>query len=122
MRPTKGNTGWPPGSSFGPARSGAAEGGAGADGLAEGGLVARGVVEDLDDLHVDPAGQRQGHVAGAEAGMDAAVDELRPEQPADALGGAGESIRSGCEADVVQAHDQIVISPRGGPDTGVRFS
>ena len=94
-----------------PAEPAAAEGGAGAHGLAERGLVAGRVVEDLDDLHVDAAGQRQDHVAGAEAGMDPTVDEVRAEQPPDALGGAGKSIRSGGEADVVQAHDQI-LAPR----------
>ena len=105
-----------------PAEPAAAEGGAGADGLAEGGLVAGGVVEDLDDLHVDVAGQRQGHVAGAEAGMDAPVDEVGAEQPPDALGGAGKSIRSGGEADVVQAHDQILVRAHAGLDTGVGVS
>ena len=105
-----------------PAEPAAAEGGAGADGLAEGGLVAGRVVEDLDDLHVDVAGQRQGHVAGAEAGMDAPVDEVGAEQPPDALGGAGKSIRSGGEADVVQAHDQILVRAHAGLDTGVGVS
>ena len=33
------------------------------------------MVEDLDDLEVGVAGQRQDHVAGAEARVDAAVDE-----------------------------------------------
>ena len=74
----------------------------------KGALSRRGVVEHLDDLEVDVAGERQDHVAGAEARVHAAVGEVRAEQPPDALGGAGKSIRSGGEADVVQAHAEIL--------------
>ena len=105
-----------------PAHPAAAEGGAGAHGLAERGLVAGGVVEHLDDLEVDVAGERQDHVAGAEAGVHASGREVRAEQPPDALGGAGESIRSGGEADVVQAHAEILCLFVLGADTGVGFS
>ena len=42
------------------------------------------MVEHLDDLEVGAGGQRQHHVAGAEAGVDAAVAELLTEQRADA--------------------------------------
>ena len=54
-----------------PAEPAAAELGAGAHGLAEGRLVRRRVVEHLDDLEVGAVGQRQDHVAGAEARVDA---------------------------------------------------
>ena len=60
-----------------PAEPAAAEGGAGAHGLAERRLVGRGVVEHLDDLEVGVVGQRQDHVAGAEARVHAAVGERR---------------------------------------------
>ena len=68
-----------------PAEPAAAERGAGADGLAERCLVGGRVVEHLDDLDVGAGGQRQHHVAGAEAGVDAAVAELLAEQRADAV-------------------------------------
>ena len=87
-----------------PAEPAAAERGAGAHRLAERRLVGGGVVEHLDDLEVGVAGQRQDHVAGAEAGMHAAVDEVRAEQSPEALGGAGQAIGSGGEGEVVQAH------------------
>ena len=58
-----------------PAEPAAAERGAGAHGLAERRLVGGRVVEHLDDLEVGVVGQRQDHVAGAEAGVDATVDE-----------------------------------------------
>ena len=60
-------------------------GGAGLHGLAERRLVGGRVVERLDDLEVGAVGERQGHVAGAEARVDAAVGELAPEQCPDAL-------------------------------------
>jgi hypothetical protein len=55
------------------------------------------VVEHLDDLEVGVAGQRQDHVASAEAGVHPAIVEFSTEQSPDALGGAGETIRSCCE-------------------------
>ena len=87
-----------------PAEPAAAERGAGPDGLAERRLVGGRVVEHLDDLDVGAVGQRQDHVAGAEARVDATVDEVLAEQSPDALGGAGEAIRSGCVREMVQAH------------------
>lgn len=105
-----------------PAHPAAAERRACAHGLAEGSLVGGGVVKDLHDLHVGVTGQRQGDVAGAEARVHPTVDEVRAEQPPDALGGAGKSIRSGGEADVIQAHDQILCSRPGTRDTGVGIS
>ena len=82
------------------------------------------VVEVLDHPASDkaPFGQRQGHVAGAEARVDATIDEVGAEQPPDALGGAGKSIRSGGEADVVQAHAEILSLFAVGSDTGVVLS
>ena len=85
-------------------------------------IINTSVVEALDDLEVGAPVERQDHVAGAEAGVYPTVDEVRAEQPPDALGGAGQSIRSGGEADVVQAHAQILGPCPAGPDTGVRFS
>jgi hypothetical protein len=66
------------------------------------------VVEDLDDLEVGVVGERQRHVAGAEAGVDAAVDEARAEQVTDAFGRRGQAIGSGCEGQVVETHAVIV--------------
>src|SRR3954447_3422515 len=40
--------------------------------------------------------------------MHTSVDEVTAEQPPDALGGAGEAVRAGGEAEVVQAHAGIV--------------
>ena len=105
-----------------PAEPAAAEGGAGAHGLAERCLVGGGVVEDLDDLEVGVVGQRQDHVAGPEAGVDATIDELTAEQPPDALGGAGEAVRAGGEAEMVQAHAEHSAPRRRGCRTGGRVS
>ena len=105
-----------------PAEPAAAEGGAGPHGLAERRLVGRRVVEHLDDLEVGVVRQRQDHVAGAEAGVHAAVGEVLAEQSPDALGGAGEAIRSGCEGEMVQAHAQILGNRPAPADSGVGFS
>ena len=61
-----------------PAEPAAAERGAGAHRLAERRLVRGRVVEHRDHLHVGAAAQRQHEVAGAEPGVDAAVDERPP--------------------------------------------
>ena len=106
-----------------PAEPAAAERGAGAHGLAERRLVGRRVVEHLDDLEVGVVGERQDHVAGPEARVHAPVDEVLAEQSPDALGGAGEAVRSGGVGEVVQAHAEsfsTVVS--GCPDTGVGIS
>ena len=66
------------------------------------------MVEHLDDLEVGVVGQRQDHVAGAEARVHAAVDERRPEQLPDALGRGGQAVRSGGEGEMVQAHAEIL--------------
>src|SRR4051812_17347245 len=59
-----------------PAEPAATEGGSGPHGLAEGGLVRRGMVENLDDLEVRVAGERQNHVAGPETGVYTTVYEV----------------------------------------------
>ena len=105
-----------------PAEPAAAEGGAGAHGLAERRLVGRRVVEHLDDLEVGVVGQRQDHVAGAEARVDATVGELLAEQPPEALGGAGEAVRAGGVGEVVQAHAGILGNRPRASDSGVGFS
>ena len=71
-----------------PAEPAAAELGAGPDRLAERGLVRGGVVEHLDDLDVGAGGQRQHHVAGAEAWVDAAVANSSPSSAPMPRGGA----------------------------------
>ena len=91
-----------------PAQPAAATGGAGADGLAERRLVGRRVVEHVDDLEVGVVGQRQHHVAGAEARVHAAVEERGAEQLADAFGRGGQAVGSGGEGQVVETHEEIV--------------
>jgi hypothetical protein len=45
--------------------------------------------------------------------VDTSVDEVTAEQPPDALGGAGEAVRAGGEAEMVQAHAGILRHARG---------
>jgi hypothetical protein len=54
--------------------------------------------------------------------VDTTVDELPPEQTADALSGADEAVRSGCEREMVQAHTEILGVLSGTPDAGVGIS
>ena len=77
------------------------------------------MVEHLDHLEVGVVGERQDHVAGPEPRVDATVDEVTAEQPPDALGGAGEAVRAGGEAEMVQAHVEHSAPPsRADPDRG----
>ena len=80
------------------------------------------MVQHLDDLEVGVAGERQDHVAGAEAWVHAAVDEVLAEQSPESLGGAGEAIRSCGEREMVQAHMEILCAHPEGADTGVGVS
>ena len=91
-----------------PAQPSAAECGTGPDRLSERRLVGRGMVQDLDDLEVGAVGQRQDHVAGAEARVHSAVGELLAQQAPEALGGAGQAVRSGGVGEMVQAHAGIL--------------
>jgi len=45
---------------------------------------------------------------GAEPGVEAAVDELRPQQPAQLTGGGTGAIGTGCVRQMVQAHGSSV--------------
>ncbi len=80
------------------------------------------MVEDLHHLQVGVVRERQDHVAGPESRMDTAVDEVTAEQPPDALGGAGEAVRAGGEAEMVQAHGGILRHVLAGSGQGVGFS
>ena len=99
-----------------PAEPAAAELRARAHGLAERGLVGGGVVEALDHLDVGACAERQHHVAGAEAGVDAAVEERFSEQVPQPSCGAGEPVRSGGVREMVQAHS-VIVDRRRGPGT-----
>ena len=122
-RPSRASTGRDVVDRDDPAEPAAAERGAGAHGLAERRLVGRRVVEHLDDLEVGAVGQRQDHVAGAEARVHAAVDEVPAEQSPEALGGAGEAVRSGGVGEMVQAHaEHSEQRAPGTPSSGVGFS
>ena len=76
------------------------------------------MVEHLDDLEVGAVAQRQHHVAGAEARVDAAVEELLAEQVTEATGGARQSVRAGGVREMVQAHTQHSHPGREPRDTG----
>ena len=80
------------------------------------------MVEHLDDLEIGAARERQDHVAGTEAWVHASVGEVPAEQSPDALGGAGEAIRSCCVRKMVQAHVCILDNGARAADAGVSFS
>ena len=110
-----------------PAEPAAAVRGTGPDGLAEGRLVGGGVVEHLDDLEVATAGEREDPVAGAEAWVEAAVDEAAAQLPAEPPGRLVETLGSRGEGQVIQLHRPSVSlprcrrpepGPRGGPGAG----
>ena len=86
----------------------AAVAGAGPHGLPEGCLVRGGVVEHLDDLDVPVVGEREDHVARAEARMHAAVDGCHTDRLTEALGGGLQPCRLGGERYMVDAHRGIV--------------
>ncbi len=77
-------------------------------GLTEGRLVGRRVVEHLDQLHVLAARQRQHHVAGAEPGVHATVDERRTEQLRETTGRPGQSVGTDRVRDMVETHGHIL--------------
>jgi hypothetical protein len=80
------------------------------------------VVEHLDDLEVGVVGQRQDHVAGAEARVHAAVDEGRAEKGTDALRRRDQPTGSGGEREVVETHAEIVDGHRATHQSGVAIS
>ena len=80
----------------------------GAHCLAEDGFLRSRMVQNLDDLDVPGSSQWQDPVAGAESGMDTAVDE----RGAQFLSHSGsldlEAFWSGCKHEVVDVHALIV--------------
>ena len=80
------------------------------------------MVEHLDDLEVGVVGQRQDHVAGAEARVHTAVLERRPEKCSEPLGSPGQSVRAGGEGEMVEAHTEIVNMRLPAPSRGVGMS
>ena len=66
------------------------------------------VIEDLHNLDVTRAGQRQDAIAGAEAGMDSAVDEGGSQDFAEASGVLIETCGASGEHEMVDVHGNIV--------------
>ena len=66
------------------------------------------VIEDLHNLDVTRAGQRQDAIAGAEAGMDSAVDEGGSQDFAEASGVLIETCGASGEHEMVDMHGNIV--------------
>ena len=90
-----------------PAQPAAAVRGTCPHGLTERRLVRGRVVEDLDDLEVLAAGEREDAVAGAEARVEAAVDEPPAQLPAEPPRRLVQALGPGGEREVVQLHGPL---------------
>src|SRR5512133_312392 len=71
-------------------------------------IVRRGVIEHAHHLQVMPCSQRQDPVAGAEAGMESAVEEGHAQLRSESLCRSLQAFRAGRARQVIQVHAHIV--------------
>ncbi len=76
------------------------------------------MVEHLDDLEVLSVGQREHHVACAEPRVDAPSMKLLAEQLRQPLGGADETVGSGCERRCGRGAWQLIVDALGSRPVG----